>query len=72
MMMMMMIIIIIIIIKQNEYQELANEMCAMWKQNAAQVIRIAISLTGVIPKSLSKSINDLSCIQIHIYKCKGL
>ena len=22
--------------KQNKYQELANEMCAMWKQNAAQ------------------------------------
>ena len=24
--------------KQNKYQELANEICAMWKQNAAQVI----------------------------------
>jgi hypothetical protein len=22
--------------KQNKYQELANEMCAMWRQNAAQ------------------------------------
>jgi hypothetical protein len=39
--------------KQNKYQELANEMCAMWKQNAAQVIPTVISPTGVIPKSLS-------------------
>jgi hypothetical protein len=44
------IIIIIIII------ELANEICAMWKQNAVQVIPIAISSTGVIPKSLSQSL----------------
>ena len=36
--------------KQNKYQELANEICAMWKQNAAQVIPIVISSTGVIPK----------------------
>jgi hypothetical protein len=28
--------------KQNKYQELANEICAMWKQNAAQVIPIVI------------------------------
>jgi len=28
--------------KQNKYQELANEICAMWKQKAAQVIRIVI------------------------------
>jgi len=26
--------------KQNKYQELANEICAMWKQKAAQVILI--------------------------------
>ena len=39
--------------KQNKYQELANEICAMWKQNAAQVVPIAISSMGVIPKSLS-------------------
>jgi hypothetical protein len=25
--------------KQNKYKELANEICAMWKQNTAQVIR---------------------------------
>ena len=28
--------------KQNKYQELANEICAMWKQKAAQVIPIVI------------------------------
>jgi hypothetical protein len=38
--------------KQNKYQELANEICAMWKQKAPQVIPIAISSTGVMPKSL--------------------
>jgi len=37
--------------KQNKYQELANEICAMLKQNAAQVIPIVISFTGVITKS---------------------
>jgi len=38
--------------KQNKYQELANEICAMWKQKAAQVIPIVISSMVVIPKSL--------------------
>ena len=38
--------------KQNKYQELANEICAMWKQNTAQVISLVISSTAVIPKSL--------------------
>ena len=28
--------------KQNKYQELANEICAIWKQKAAQVIPIVI------------------------------
>jgi hypothetical protein len=55
---MMMIMIIIIIIrttdKQNKYQELANDVCAMWKQNAVQMIPIVISSTGVIPKSPSR------------------
>ena len=46
--------------KQNKYQELANEICAMWKQKAAQVIRITISSTGVIPKSLSQSLTRLN------------
>jgi uncharacterized membrane protein YqjE len=56
MMMMMMMIIIIIIDKQNKYQELANEICAMWKQNTAQVLPLVISSTGVIPKSLPQSL----------------
>jgi len=41
--------------KQNKYQELANEICAMWKPNAAQVIPLVMSSKGVIPKSLSQS-----------------
>ena len=45
--------------KQNKYQEMANEICAMWKQNAAQVSPIVISSTGVIPKSLSQSLKRL-------------
>jgi len=31
--------------KQNKYLELANEICAMWKQKAAQVMPIVISST---------------------------
>jgi len=54
------IIIIIIPNKQNKYQELANETCAMWKQKAAQVIPIVISSTAVIPKSLSQSLTTLN------------
>ena len=46
--------------KQNKYQELANEICAMWKQKAAQVTPIVISSTGVIPKSLSQSLTRLN------------
>jgi len=46
--------------KQNKNQELANEICAMWKQKAAQVIPIVISSTGVIPKSLSHSLTTLN------------
>jgi hypothetical protein len=46
--------------KQNEHQKLANEICAMWKQNTAQVIRLVISSTGVIPKSLSQSLKRLN------------
>jgi hypothetical protein len=46
--------------KQNKYLELANEICAMWKQKAAQVIPIVISITGVIPKSLSQSLTRLN------------
>ena len=46
--------------KQNNYQELANEICAMWKQKAAQMIPIVTSSTGVIPKSLSQSLTTLN------------
>jgi len=46
--------------KQNKYQELANEICAVWKQNAAQVILIVVTSTGVIPKSLSQSLKRLN------------
>jgi hypothetical protein len=46
--------------KQNKYQELVNEICAMWKQNTAQVIPLVISSTGVIPKSLSQSLKRLN------------
>jgi len=45
-----------IINKQKKYQELANEICVMWKQKVAQVILIVISSMGVIPKSLSQSL----------------
>ena len=48
------IIIIIIIIV------MANEISAMWKQKAAQMIPIAIASTGVIPKSLSQSLRTLN------------
>jgi len=47
--------------KQNKYQELANDVCAMWKQKAAQVTPIIISSsTGVIPKSLLQSLTRLN------------
>jgi hypothetical protein len=46
--------------KQNKYQELANEICAMWKQNTSQVIPLVISPTAVIPKSLPQSLKRLN------------
>jgi hypothetical protein len=46
--------------KQNKYQELANEICAMWEENTAQVIPLVISSTGVIPKSLPQSLKGLN------------
>ena len=45
--------------KQNKYQEMGNEICAMWKQNAVQVIPIVISPKAVIQKSLSQSLKRL-------------
>jgi hypothetical protein len=50
----------IIIDKQNKYQELENEIYAMWKQNIAQVIPLVISPTGVILNSLSQSLKTLN------------
>jgi hypothetical protein len=44
--------------KQKKYQELANEICAMWKQNTAQVIPLVTM--GVIPKSLSQNLKRLN------------
>jgi len=46
--------------KRNKYQEMANEICAMWKQKATRVIPKVISSTGVIPKSLSQSLTRLN------------
>jgi len=37
-----------------------SEICAMWKQKAAQMIPITISSTGVIPKSQSQSLTRLN------------
>ena len=39
---------------------MANEICAMWKQNTAQVISLVMSSTGVIPKSLPQSLKRLN------------
>ena len=36
------------------------EICAMWKQKAAQVIPTVISSTAVIPQSLSHSLTTLN------------
>jgi hypothetical protein len=46
--------------KQNKYQELANEIRVMWKQDAVQVVPIVISAPGIIPKSLSQSLKRLN------------
>ena len=46
--------------KQNKHQELANEICAVWKQNTVRVIPTVISSTGVIPKSLSQGLKRLN------------
>jgi ribosomal protein L37E len=59
--------------KQNKYQELENEICTMWKQNAVQVFPIVISSTGVIPKLLPQSLKRLNLHpNTYIYKCKSL
>jgi hypothetical protein len=48
---------------------MANEICAMWKQNAAQEIPIAISSTGVILKPLSQTLKRLN-LHPNTYKKK--
>ena len=50
--------------KKNKCQEPVNEICAMWKQKAAQVIPTVISSTGVIPKSLSLNLDPNTYIQM--------
>ena len=46
--------------KQNKYQKLANEICAIRKQKEAKMIPIVISSTGTIPKTLSQSLTRLN------------
>jgi len=70
--------------KQNKYQELAIEICAMWKQKATQVIPKVISSTEVTPKSLPQSLTRLDlhpnsyiqpqkiCNSWHMFNCKKL
>jgi len=41
--------------KQNKYQELTNEICAMWKQNTSQVIPLVISSTSNPKVTISES-----------------
>ena len=36
--------------KQNKYQAMANEICAMWKQKAAQVIPMVITLSQCLTR----------------------
>ena len=38
---------------------MANEISAMWKQNASQVIPVVISSTGLVPKSLPQILKRL-------------
>jgi hypothetical protein len=46
--------------KEKKYEELANEIRVMPKQDAVQVVPIVISATGIIPKSLSQSLKRLN------------
>jgi len=45
---------------QSKYQELTNEICAMWKQNTVKVVPIVTPSTGLIPKSLSQRLKRLN------------
>jgi hypothetical protein len=46
--------------KQKKYQELANKVRDIWKQDTVQVVPIVISPSGIIPKSLSQSLKRLN------------
>jgi hypothetical protein len=51
--------------EQNKYQELAKEICVMWKQNTAQVTPLVISSKGVIRKSLKRlNLHPNTCIHM--------
>ena len=41
--------------KENKYKKLANEVCAMWKQNTVQVIPIAIIYGSNSKVTITKS-----------------
>jgi hypothetical protein len=45
--------------KINKYQQLAEEIMRLWKQQMVQVIPMIISVTGVIPKCLFDSLKTL-------------
>ena len=62
---------------------MANDVCAIWKQKAAQVIPIVIPSEGVIPKSLLQILTTLNlhpnryttakiCNSWHMFNCKKL
>ena len=57
--------------KQIKYQELANEICAMWKQNTAQVIQLPQSLTRQ-PASEYVHTNAKICNCWNMFNCKKL
>jgi hypothetical protein len=45
--------------KINKYQQLAEEIKRLWKQQMVQVVQVIISATGVIPKCLFDSLKTL-------------
>jgi ABC-type uncharacterized transport system substrate-binding protein len=45
--------------KINKYQQLAEEIKRLWKQQGVQVIPVIITVTGVIPKCLFDSLKIL-------------
>jgi hypothetical protein len=46
--------------KQKKYEELANEIRVMWKQDAVKLVPIVIAAVGIIPTSLSQSLKRLN------------